>query len=313
MHSRARGLAWLGVAALLVSAGACGGRSDLEFGAPQGSAGLGGSATGGFGGDAVATGGNGGFAGDMSLGGEAGSCPDPNCGVGGTSGSGGDIGSGGDLGFGGVGGETGGFGGVGGTGGFAGTSAFGGAAGVGGTGIGGSGGSATTGGVGGVGGTGIGGTGGIAGSGGSSIGGTGGTTGTGGSGTGGTGGVVQCVECITQSCPQVQQCLGDTSCRQGVECVLTQCLSGGGFNFQCAIGCFNGDFGAAIQALQAVQCVYQQCGANCVGGIGGGTGGATGAGGTVGVGGTFGFGGTGFGGSAPIDAGIGGAPPTPGG
>jgi hypothetical protein len=117
-------------------------------------------------------------------------------------------------------------------------------------------------------------------------GGTGGGTGgsPGGGGTGG--GVVSCVQCIAQQCPAIQQCLFDTTCRDGAICVFQQCLGGGTPDLGCMVGCFNGDFQAAFQAFQAFQCFFTNCGSQCNGVIpglpGGGGGGIPGFGGTGG-------------------------------
>jgi hypothetical protein len=108
------------------------------------------------------------------------------------------------------------------------------------------------------------GTGGTGGSGG--FGGMGGAAGSG--GAGGTG-PLACFTCITQKCPEVGQCLFDDACRDGVICALQQCLgSGSGLpNFPCLLGCFNGDFQAAINAFQALQCFFSQCSTACQGSI----------------------------------------------
>lgn len=196
-------------------------------------------------------------------------------------------------------------GGTGGTGGTAGTN----------PGKGGTGGTAGTGGTGGTGGTpGKGGTGGTGGAGGSTPGkgGTGGST----PGKGGTGGsntdppidifdagiplpdsgpVGECVTCLEQNCKSsINGCINDSSCTGGIQCAVTTCLGGGGMpggggpgglDFQCLLGCFDGDLGAVLTAVQAFQCVTGTCGEQCggaLGGIGGGGGpfGGLGGGGT---------------------------------
>lgn len=203
------------------------------------------------------------------------------------------------------GGGSGPIGGTGGTGGTAGTN----------PGKGGTGGTAGTGGTGGTGGTpGKGGTGGTGGAGGSTPGkgGTGGST----PGKGGTGGsntdppidifdagiplpdsgpVGECVTCLEQNCKSsINGCINDSSCTGGIQCAVTTCLGGGGMpggggpgglDFQCLLGCFDGDLGAVLTAVQAFQCVTGTCGEQCggaLGGIGGGGGpfGGLGGGGT---------------------------------
>jgi hypothetical protein len=94
--------------------------------------------------------------------------------------------------------------------------------------------------------------------------------------------------CINQQCPAVQQCIFDQACRDGAICAFQTCLggSGGGFDLQCMLGCFNGDFTAAFQAFQAFQCFFTNCGSQCNGAIpglpGGGGGGIPGFGGSGG-------------------------------
>lgn len=218
------------IALPLLLVSACGGRANIDYGDPN---------------SAIATGGG------ANAGGDAGSSS------GGTAGDAGASfgGSSGDAGTSGLGGGPSGSGG-----GPAGTG--GGPAGSGGDGGGGSGGDAGSG-FGGDAGSDFGGTGGDAGG-----------QGQGGSGFGGAGGSGPgaCIGCITQNCPTAQACFADQACRQGVMCVFSQCIGGGGGggpDFQCMIGCFNGDFAAAMQAFQALQCVRTSCGQDC-GGMGGG-------------------------------------------
>ncbi|MBK7580050.1 MAG: hypothetical protein IPI67_07560 [Myxococcales bacterium] len=110
-------------------------------------------------------------------------------------------------------------------------------------------------------------------------GGSGGTGGGGGTGTGGGGGTgpLACIGCVAQKCPSVQQCVLDQKCRDGAICAMQKCLSGGGGgpNLQCMIQCFNGDFGAAFQAFQGIQCFLTSCGQTCGGVIPGLPGGGT--------------------------------------
>ncbi len=144
---------------------------------------------------------------------------------------------------------------------------------------GGAGGTVSTGGTAGVGGVaGAGATGGVAGAGA-----TGGNGGSGGSGP------LACFQCIQNKCPQIQQCIMDQACRQGAICAVQGCLSGGGtggIDFQCVAQCFNGNFQAALQAFQGIQCVFTSCSSQCPNGIpglpgggGGLPGGGNGAGG----------------------------------
>lgn len=93
--------------------------------------------------------------------------------------------------------------------------------------------------------------------------GNGGGPNTGGNGGGGGGGIVECLQCTQQQCPEVQSCLMDEACRGGLICVAKDCLASGGFDMGCAMGCFSGDLGAAMQAVQGFSCVAQSCGDSC--------------------------------------------------
>jgi hypothetical protein len=143
-----------------------------------------------------------------------------------------------------------------------------------------------TGGAGGV----TGGTGGISvgGSGGIVTGGTGGFGGFGGFPTDGSffdtfpfpdsGPIFECVSCAQQNCEsQVNACFNNPACAQGVVCAATSC---GGFNLQCILQCFGGNFQAGLQAFQTFICLASNCGQECIGAIIGG-GGPGGGGGPV--------------------------------
>jgi hypothetical protein len=98
------------------------------------------------------------------------------------------------------------------------------------------------------------------------------TTTTNGSGPGTTGpggGPIDCFQCIGQECPEALQCIQDPTCMQGILCTVSQCLSGGQPDFGCFLGCFNGDFQAAIQAFQSLSCVMGNCEDECGGLLGG--------------------------------------------
>ncbi|MEB2312547.1 MAG: hypothetical protein OZ921_06950 [Sorangiineae bacterium] len=231
-------------AAVTLALAACGGRSTIDFGEPMASAGAAGfGASGGEGGSEA--GGSGGF----GAGGSGGS----------AAGGSGGFAAGGSGGF--AAGGSGGFA-AGGSGGFA-------AGGSGGFAAGGSGGFA----AGGSGGFAAGGSGGFAagGSGGFAAGGSGGFA-AGGSGGSGGSGPIACLQCVGQQCPSAQDCLTNQACRDGALCVAQKCLGGGGggFDFGCAMGCFNGDWSAAMTAVQALQCVTSNCGSQCQGTLPGG-------------------------------------------
>jgi hypothetical protein len=80
-------------------------------------------------------------------------------------------------------------------------------------------------------------------------------------------GPLDCLACIQGNCPEATACLQNPACLQGTLCTVSQCL-GGSPDFGCILGCFNGDFLAAFQALQALGCVFSQCGQECQGAFG---------------------------------------------
>jgi hypothetical protein len=117
---------------------------------------------------------------------------------------------------------------------------------------------------------GSGGSGGLSGVGGSgamsSVGGNG--QGAGGSGPGpgptsSSGGPLDCFQCLGDNCPDAIACFTDPTCMQGMICSVTTCLSGGQPDLMCVFDCFNGDIGAALEALQVIQCVFGSCQEEC--------------------------------------------------
>lgn len=81
-----------------------------------------------------------------------------------------------------------------------------------------------------------------------------------------------CATCVADHCrSQVNACLNDTACRNGMVCTVMKCLGGGGTpDFACVLGCFGGDFGEAAKAISAFTCVISSCGSTCGGIFGGG-------------------------------------------
>lgn len=83
-----------------------------------------------------------------------------------------------------------------------------------------------------------------------------------------------CASCVASNCSaQVNACLNDPTCRNGLTCVVTKCLGGGGpggFDLTCVFGCFGGDFSKASEAISAFTCVTGKCGSACGGVLGGG-------------------------------------------
>lgn len=89
------------------------------------------------------------------------------------------------------------------------------------------------------------------------------------SGEGGMGGQpinpVECLTCVGQNCPEAVACLTDQACITGLVCAAGQCLGGGNPDIMCVLQCFDGDLGAAQQALMAFGCIASQCSAECAG------------------------------------------------
>lgn len=78
----------------------------------------------------------------------------------------------------------------------------------------------------------------------------------------GGGGPLDCLLCIATNCPSAQQCLQNPNCVQGLLCSIQNCNPP---TFTCILNCFNGDFVAALTALQAIFCVFNQCSMECLG------------------------------------------------
>lgn len=134
-----------------------------------------------------------------------------------------------------------------------------------------------------------------------------------------SGPIGMCVDCLKNNCDaQINACYNNPNCLAGIQCSIQKCFAGtgaggmgmgvgggtamgvgggtgmgvgggtgagggGGVNFQCLLGCFNGDIGAAFSAIQAFQCVSMSCGSACTGGLGAGAGGGGGKGGSTGM------------------------------
>lgn len=97
-------------------------------------------------------------------------------------------------------------------------------------------------------------------------------------------GILACGGCLVQECSEdIRKCVESPSCRATFQCVLTDCLAGGGLDPQCLVGCAAGDPSGAIRIFQIFQCVTETCGPECgpllsglLGGLGGGGGGGGG-------------------------------------
>jgi hypothetical protein len=88
-----------------------------------------------------------------------------------------------------------------------------------------------------------------------------------------SGPIAVCATCVQDKCgDQVNTCVNTPACAQGLACSVQKCIVGGGGgppNFQCLLGCFNGNVGALFQAVGAFQCIAAQCGNDCLGAING--------------------------------------------
>jgi hypothetical protein len=89
-------------------------------------------------------------------------------------------------------------------------------------------------------------------------------SGAGGPGSG-AGSPIDCFGCIGDNCPQAIGCVTDPTCIQGIACSVTQCLAGGQPDIECLTDCFDGDVGAALEAIDVLTCVFGQCQMECGG------------------------------------------------
>ena len=95
--------------------------------------------------------------------------------------------------------------------------------------------------------------------------GAGGMNGSGGGEAGSPPNPIECITCVAQNCPEAVGCITDPECIQGLICSVSQCLSGGQPDLMCVADCFNGDFAKALEALQALGCIFMDCGDACSG------------------------------------------------
>jgi hypothetical protein len=77
-------------------------------------------------------------------------------------------------------------------------------------------------------------------------------------------GPIDCAICAFTNCPEILDCGQDPVCGPGVGCTIFQCVAGGDLDPACAIDCFGGDIGAALEALQILECVVSACGTECL-------------------------------------------------
>lgn len=104
--------------------------------------------------------------------------------------------------------------------------------------------------------------------------------------SGGT--ILECGSCLFSECSDsVLACVQDTKCRAIFQCVVTECLAGGGSpSPACMLGCANGDISGGLKILAIFTCVTGTCGPDCGGLLGGLLGGLGGGGGGSSSGGT---------------------------
>lgn len=102
--------------------------------------------------------------------------------------------------------------------------------------------------------------------------------------SGGT--ILECGSCLFSECSdKVLACVQDTKCRTIFQCVVTDCLAGGGSpSPACMLGCANGDISGGLKILAIFTCVTGTCGPDCGSLLGGLLGGLGGGGGSSGGG-----------------------------
>jgi len=96
------------------------------------------------------------------------------------------------------------------------------------------------------------------------------------------GSIIGCGTCLVDECSQgIIQCAQDAACRQIFQCVVTDCLAGGGSpSPACLFGCADGDIAGALKIFEIFKCVTGTCGTDCGPLLGGLLGGGGGGGGT---------------------------------
>lgn len=104
-------------------------------------------------------------------------------------------------------------------------------------------------------------------------------------------GLLACGTCVAQSCGQpIFMCFTNPTCQQTLTCAVQKCFAGGMPDPQCVLGCANGNPQALVQLYAVFQCILSNCGAPCMGVLGGLGGGPSGGGGGGGGGGGSGGG-----------------------
>lgn len=87
-------------------------------------------------------------------------------------------------------------------------------------------------------------------------------------------GLLDCGVCLANQCStKMSECIQSAPCRDTFQCILQNCLAGGGLDTPCLFKCGGGNPAGAIQALGVFQCVTQDCGSDCnplIGALGGG-------------------------------------------
>ncbi len=92
--------------------------------------------------------------------------------------------------------------------------------------------------------------------------------------------LLNCGSCLINSCgTQLFTCLTSPGCGTALQCVVTNCVTGGTPNIGCLGNCTGGSATTQQQLLAVFGCVIGNCGSQCtsvLGGFGGGGGGGGG-------------------------------------
>jgi hypothetical protein len=73
-----------------------------------------------------------------------------------------------------------------------------------------------------------------------------------------------CVDCVRDHCStQINQCVNDTACREGLLCAARMCAPGSspdaGADLVCLFACFKGDLVKVFGALEGLGCIQSNC------------------------------------------------------
>jgi hypothetical protein len=73
-----------------------------------------------------------------------------------------------------------------------------------------------------------------------------------------------CGTCVREHCgTQINQCVNDPACREGLLCAAQMCAGSSaadaGPDLVCLFGCFRGDLGKVLSALEGLGCIKSNC------------------------------------------------------